>query len=396
MFGNVLQVTGINGAVAASQAGMQATIDQAQRVQDGLVMSVEAMKVLTPFIQSRIMRPDQHSKAGRIVVRMSEAGYSKQQINDVVGALVGIRDSDMQAAFDLFAGADGVIDAEEMKTVVPLIGENLDPESIRCLFTQADKDKSGKIEFGEFCQMMYSLTPKAQPGGLLERTVELTQAQEALAAALLAVDADPTNQEAVKTLGNCYGKLIFSEVVIQELTAEQNSVPLFSPQFVMKTSFDGFNKSGMALTAAANLIPEVQVRIFRPKDYQRAGRIVQRMNAFEKRKFDRKQINDVLMSLLAYDDKEMIPAFQLWAGEDGRIDAGELREVIPMLGEDLNAEEINAMFKQADKDGSGFIEQSEFVTLMNQMQMKGDGMDRYLVVGAARAQAYATSKIPAS
>ena len=107
---------------------------------------------------------------------------------------------------------------------------------------------------------------------------------------------------------------------------------------------------------------------------------------------DQAEINDVLKSLVALDDSEIIPAFHLWAGEDGKIDAAELKEAIPLLGEDLTEEEITEMFKLADKDGSGHIDQQEFIQLTNQMQMKGDGTERYKLVGRARAQAYANSR----
>jgi len=89
----------------------------------------------------------------------------------------------------------------------------------------------------------------------------------------------------------------------------------------------------------------------------------------------------------------MAAAYALWAGEDERIDAGELKEVIPLLGEDCTPEEIDCMFNHADTDGSGFIEFKEFRTMMLQMQLKGDGRERYMLVGLARAQAYADSKM---
>ena len=88
----------------------------------------------------------------------------------------------------------------------------------------------------------------------------------------------------------------------------------------------------------------------------------------------------------------MAAAYDLWAGEDGRIDASEFLEVVPLLGEDCTEEEITCMFAQADKDASGHIDQVEFCDMMNKMQMKGDGMERYKLVGAARAQSYAASK----
>jgi len=54
-------------------------------------------------------------------------------------ALVANKDEDMRKAFDLFAGSDGAIDTDEMKTVVPLIGEEMTAEQVRCLFVVADK-----------------------------------------------------------------------------------------------------------------------------------------------------------------------------------------------------------------------------------------------------------------
>jgi Ca2+-binding EF-hand superfamily protein len=374
---------------ARSRGAMEGAVERAKKVQDGIKASAEAMKVLKPEIQVRIIRPDQHSKAGFILQRMEEAGYSHEQINDVVRALVANKDEDMRAAFDLFAGADGAIDTEEMKTVVPLIGEEMDEEQVRCLFRLADKDNSGKIDFVEFCQMMYALTPKST--SLMDASVQIVQAQEALEAGIAAVDKEPANAASVEQLASAYAMLIAAEVTMEDLSSFQNPEPL-TPSSMAKKTVDGALKVGQSFESAKSLKPEVQMRILRPKDHQRAGRIIQRMNKFESKTFTRDDINNVLMSLLAFEDAEMVPAYDLWAGEDGRIDASEFMEVVPLLGEDLTEEEINVMFKQADTDGSGHIDQVEFTAMMGQMQMKGDGMERYKLVGQARAQAYAETK----
>jgi len=384
--GNPLQaaLNASKGAADAAQAKMK-------KVQDGVKASAAAMKVLKPDIQLRILRPDQHSKASRIMLRMNDAGYSDEQINDVVRALVAFRDDEMQPAFDLFAGGDGAIDTEEMKTVVPLIGEDMDEEQVRCLFRVADKDASGKIDFHEFCQMMYALTPKARPGGLLDCQTDLIQAQEGLESAIAAVDAAPSDEGAISNLAEAYAMLISAEVHIEEASATQNPEPL-TPTSMVKKSVDSANKVGQSFEAGKSLKPEVQVRILRPKDHTRAGRIIQRMNKYEKKSFSRDDVNNVVISLLAFNDEEMGPAYDLWAGEDGRIDASEFMEVVPLLGEDLTEEEITCMFQQADKDASGHIDQVEFCSMMSQMQMKGDGMERYRLVGMARAKSYADSK----
>jgi len=384
----------LNPFKAAQKAG-EASVQRLQDVNDGLVQSKTAFQILSPTIQSRVVRPDQHSKAGRIVERMTEAGFTKQQINDVVLALVALRDEEMKAAFELFAGADNLIDTEEMKTVVPMIGENLDEEQIRCLFVQADKDQSGSIDFPEFCQMMYSLTPKAKTGGILDRQNEFVHCTEALDTALAALDADPSDQGRVEALATAYADLIAAEVAVAEATADQNKEP-FGPRSLLTGTLEAGKKAKSTVVASTALKPEIQARIIRPQDHQRAGRVIERMRAWKKKKFSGEDINNVILSLVVRpgkDFQEMAAAYALWAGEDERIDAGELKEVIPLLGEDCTPEEIDCMFNHADTDGSGFIEFKEFRTMMLQMQLKGDGRERYMLVGLARAQAYADSKM---
>jgi len=377
----------------ASKGAMDGARARYERTQEDVKASAKALKILKPAIQARILRPDQHAKAGRILNRMEEAGYSHEQINDVVAALVANQQEDMRPAYDLFAGGDGVIDAEEMRTVVPLIGEDMTDDQVGALFRLADQDNSGQIDFHEFCKMMFALTPKAKgSGGLLDINVALVEGQDALQAGLAQVDSDPTSAAAINALAEGYAKLIAAENAMAEATQYQNPEPVTALSVINKT-VEGAQKVGQNFESLKSLQPEVQARIFRPKDHQRAGRIIQRMNRYDAKSFSRADINSVIKSLVAFEDAEMDEAFDLWAGEDGRIDAAEFQEVVPLLGEDLTEEEINCMFAAADSDGSGHIDKAEFCTMMNQMQMKGDGTERYKLVGMARATAYANSKI---
>jgi len=238
------------------------------------------------------------------------------------------------------------------------------------------------------------LTPKAKPGGILDRQTEFVRCAEALDTALLALDENPNDQGRVRNLATAYANLIFAEVAVAEVTADQNKEP-FSPRSVVKSTVEVSKKTKSTLVASGLLRPEIQKRIFRPEDVQRTGRVIERMQAWKKRKFSLEDINLVIMSLCVRpgkDFEEMAGAFALWSGEDERIDADELKEVIPLLGEDCSPEEIDCMFAAADTDGSGFIEFKEFRTMMLQMQLRGDGRERYMLVGLARAQAYADSK----
>ena len=45
---------------------------------------------------------------------------------------------------------------------------------------------------------------------------------------------------------------------------------------------------------------------------------------------------------------------------EGELNTEEFSQVLPLLGEDVPEEEIDALFEMADADGSGLIEYEEF------------------------------------
>ena len=51
--------------------------------------------------------------------------------------------------------------------------------------------------------------------------------------------------------------------------------------------------------------------------------------------------------------------------KDGYITRSELRQVMNRLGENLTDKQLDAMIKEADKDGDGKINAKEFKALMN-------------------------------
>lgn len=51
--------------------------------------------------------------------------------------------------------------------------------------------------------------------------------------------------------------------------------------------------------------------------------------------------------------------------KDGYITKSELRQVMNQLGENLTDKQLDAMIKEADKDGDGKINAKEFKALMN-------------------------------
>lgn len=51
--------------------------------------------------------------------------------------------------------------------------------------------------------------------------------------------------------------------------------------------------------------------------------------------------------------------------KDGYITKSELRQVMNRLGENLTDKQLDAMIREADKDGDGKINAKEFKALMN-------------------------------
>ena len=62
----------------------------------------------------------------------------------------------------------------------------------------------------------------------------------------------------------------------------------------------------------------------------------------------------------------MAEAFAVFdVDKDGYITKSELRQVMNRLGENLTDKQLDAMIKEADKDGDGKINAKEFKALMN-------------------------------
>ena len=65
-------------------------------------------------------------------------------------------------------------------------------------------------------------------------------------------------------------------------------------------------------------------------------------------------------------EDELIESFRLFdKNGDGRVSADELKHVMRSLGQPLADTEVEAMIRECDTDGSGFITYAEFVKMMS-------------------------------
>ena len=124
-----------------------------------------------------------------------------------------------------------------------------------------------QIEFNEFCDMMYALTPKAAAGGLMDCTAALVQSQEALEAAKTAVDSNPADAAAVAALGQAFTDLVDAEADMKLYAVGRDAAA------------KGYQEQAMAMLEQGNetadaakiLAPELYSRLYSPEGYARCG-----------------------------------------------------------------------------------------------------------------------------
>lgn len=68
--------------------------------------------------------------------------------------------------------------------------------------------------------------------------------------------------------------------------------------------------------------------------------------------------------------EEMKKAFRLFLDEGSdKIGLKQLKKVAKDLGENMTDEELQEMIEEADRDGDGFISESDFIRVMNKANL---------------------------
>jgi len=105
-----------------------------------------------------------------------------------------------------------------------------------------------------------------------------------------------------------------------------------------------------------------------PMQYRKAGAVIQNMLDAG---YSDAACNTICRALFLEQSKEdMKAAWHVFAKQKSCLSTHEFRKVLPLMGENVPEEEINALFQMADEDGSGEIEFDEFVMLVKAMNPK--------------------------
>ena len=86
---------------------------------------------------------------------MRKYGIDEQKFYELRQYLTEEQIEDFKGVFEMFdADGDKSISVKELSTIMRSLGQNPTEEEVKQMIAEADKDKSGNIEFPEFCDLM--------------------------------------------------------------------------------------------------------------------------------------------------------------------------------------------------------------------------------------------------
>lgn len=131
----------------------------------------------------------------------------------------------------------------------------------------------------------------------------------------------------------------------------------------------GMSAMSQNMTAMSVLDAGIKVKM-NPLQMRKAGAIIQNMQIAG---YSDDEINHICRALfLDHTEEQMEPAWKKVFDKEGKgaLSGAEFKKVLPLMGEDVPEEKIDALFKAVDTDGSGMIEFPEFQELVKGMNPK--------------------------
>ena len=147
----------------AISSGHKTTLGTLTSALSGTV-AVVASTALDPTFMSRLT-PLERRRAGLVAEALHQAGFDARDVRTITRSLFdGATEEELLAAFAVFdKDGEGSLDGEEFREMLPMLAgdEGLPFARVEALFKQADKDKSGLIEFTEFVWLLANLNAGA-------------------------------------------------------------------------------------------------------------------------------------------------------------------------------------------------------------------------------------------
>jgi len=129
---------------------------------------------------------------------------------------------------------------------------------------------------------------------------------------------------------------------------------------------------------AVSILDSKTKKALGPMALRKAGAIVENMQGAD---YPEEKIEFVCRGLFCKDEESLKQAFDMFdADGGGTLDAEEFKLALPLMGEEVSAEEVETLYKEADADASGKIDFDEFCFLVKAMNpdevaLGGEGED---------------------
>ena len=149
----------VRGLRRAITTGHRTTLDTLTGSLSQTVAAVTGVSLDADLIGR--LSPLDRRRAGRVAEALQRAEFAPSEVRTITRALFdGASEGELQAAFAVFdTDGEGTLSADEFREMLPLLAgdESLPFARIESLFRQADRDRSGLVEFPEFVWLLSNL-----------------------------------------------------------------------------------------------------------------------------------------------------------------------------------------------------------------------------------------------
>eukprot|EP00929_Paragymnodinium_shiwhaense_P055001 TRINITY_DN27584_c0_g1_i1.p1 TRINITY_DN27584_c0_g1~~TRINITY_DN27584_c0_g1_i1.p1 ORF type:complete len:356 (-),score=107.21 TRINITY_DN27584_c0_g1_i1:6-1073(-) len=272
-------------------------------------------------------------KACTVVQQMRGAGFDEDMIGATCRALFGDQsEKDMKRAFKFFDKNNSEsLDKAELRGALPLMGVNVPQDRIDELFKLVDADNNGDISLPEFTKLVKGMNPKAPAGG-----------------------DDPFATFRAFTIDN---------VAVPDMASVDFSMG-------MGGAVSGAKQSGEQTFSALSTAWNSKLEGLSPLEMRKAGVMLENMkNAGYTDAMATAVVNAVLVD---QSDKSIKKAFNYFdKDKSGQLDMAEVKEAMPLMGEDVSSELIEAVLQKVDVDGNAAtVNLAEFGAIVRGMNPK--------------------------